>query len=264
MRHQGRNVFAARPQRWQQDREHVQTVVEVDAKFAPLHHLRQITVRCSHQPNVHLVSPSAAQALELLFLQDTEQFGLQCQRNIAHFIQEERAFVGQLETANPLRYGSGERDFLVAKKLTFQQIQRNGSAIQLCERASAPRADVVNRARDQLLAGACFALDKDGGICRRDAFDLFEHRFQSRTVAYELLESALIGNLIATPEIFESSHREPPAPRARSLSGSTLQSRSNSLEQGFLVKRFCQELHCCCSQRLHPHLCVAVRRSATG
>jgi len=34
---------------------------------------------------------------ELLFLQDTQQFGLQGRRNIADFIQEQRAFVGQLE-----------------------------------------------------------------------------------------------------------------------------------------------------------------------
>src|SRR6266478_7756377 len=99
------------------------------------------------------MSPSAAQALEFLFLQDTQQFGLQSRRNITHLVEEQRAFVGQLETANLLRYGSSERAFLVAKKLTFQQIQRNRSAIQPYERVSAPRADVVNRVRDQLFAG---------------------------------------------------------------------------------------------------------------
>ena len=50
----------------------------------------------------------------------------------------------------------------------------------------------MNRARDQLLAGACFSLDKNGGIRRRDAFDLFEHRFQRSALTYDLLESALI------------------------------------------------------------------------
>src|SRR6202022_4521698 len=201
------------------NRKHIQTVVEVAAKFVPLHHLRQITASCSHQPNVHLVSPSAAQGLELPFLQYSQQFRLQRQWNIADLVEEEGTFVSQFETTNPLRYGSGEGASLVAKKLAFQQVQRNGSAIQFHEGASAPRADVVNRARNQLLAGACFALDQNGGICRRDAFDLFEHRLQSSTVAYELLESAFIRNLITTSEIFESSHRDHPAPRARSLSG---------------------------------------------
>jgi hypothetical protein len=44
------------------------------------------------------------------------------------------------------------------------------------ERTPASRAEVVNCARDQLLAGACLSLDKNGGIRRRHAFDLFNHR----------------------------------------------------------------------------------------
>src|SRR6266446_10637379 len=117
---QRRNVFAALPQRWQWDRKHIQTVVEVATKFVPLHHVNQIPVGRSYQANVHLVSPSAAQALEFLFLQDAQQFGLQARRNISHLVQEERAFVGQLEPTNLLRYGSGERASLVSKKLAFQ------------------------------------------------------------------------------------------------------------------------------------------------
>src|SRR5713226_6014278 len=207
---QCRNVFPALPQRWQRDRKHIQTVVEVAAKFVALHHVTQIPVGRSDEPNVHLMSPSAAQAFELLFLQDTQQFGLQAWWNIAHLVQEQRPFVGQFETANLLRYGSGERASLVAKKLAFQQIERNGRAIQFNEWASAPRAQIVNRACDQLLAGACFSQDKNGGIGRRDAFDLFEYRFQSRTVAYDLLESARIAVLVGRSESCSSCHGRPP------------------------------------------------------
>jgi hypothetical protein len=47
----------------------------------------------------------------------------------------------------------------MAKKLAFQQFERNRSAIQFYVRASAARADIVNRACDQLLAGARFTLE---------------------------------------------------------------------------------------------------------
>jgi hypothetical protein len=94
----------------------------------------------------------------------------------------------------------------VTKKLTFQQIQRNGSAIQAYERAPAPRAEVVNCLRDQLFAGACLPLDKNGGICRRDASDFFKDRFQSRTSAYDLLESAPIMYLVTGPGPSEGFH----------------------------------------------------------
>jgi hypothetical protein len=46
----------------------------------------------------------------------------------------------------------------VPKEFAFEEIERNRRAIQFYVRASAPRADFVNRARDQLLAGACFTL----------------------------------------------------------------------------------------------------------
>ena len=66
------------------------------------------------------MSPSAAQAFELLLLQDPQQFGLQARRNIAHLVQKQRPFVGQFETANLLRYGSRERASLVTEKLAFE------------------------------------------------------------------------------------------------------------------------------------------------
>src|SRR5882757_1342301 len=85
-----------------------------------------------------------------------------------------------------MRYSSGKSTFLVTEEFTLQQIHRNSSAIQLYERTSAPRTSVVEHLRDQLLAGAGFSLEKNGGIRRRDAFDLCEQRLQRRTVAYDL------------------------------------------------------------------------------
>src|SRR5580700_1933977 len=101
----------------------------------------------------------------------------------------------------------------MAKKLAFQQIERNGRAIQFYVRASAARADVVNRARDQLLAGAGFSLEKNGGIRWRDTFDQFEYRFQSDAVSYHLFESALTVVLGDGSEFCDSSHRASPGAR---------------------------------------------------
>src|SRR5712664_2009533 len=57
MFHQRWNVFAAPPQRWQGERKHIQTIVEVAAKFVALHHVSQISVGRSYEPNVTLMSP---------------------------------------------------------------------------------------------------------------------------------------------------------------------------------------------------------------
>jgi hypothetical protein len=63
----------------------------------------------------------------------------------------------------------------MAKEVAFQQTEWNGGAIQLYEWAPAPRAKVVNRARDQFLAGASFSLDQNRGIRRRDLLNFLEH-----------------------------------------------------------------------------------------
>src|SRR5260370_1887880 len=138
-----RNIFPALPQRWQRDRKHIQTVVEVATKFAPLHHVNQISVGRSYQADVHLVSPSATQALEFLFLQDTQQFGLQAWWNIAHLVQEQRPFVGQFETANLLLYGSSKRASLVAKKPPFPQPKRTGPPIHFHHSPSSPPPHLI-------------------------------------------------------------------------------------------------------------------------
>ena len=92
--HEGRNVFATFTQRRQQDGKDVETVVKIAAKHTTVHHLPQITICRSNQANIYLMCASAAQSLELLFLQNAEQLWLQGRRNISHFIQEKSAFVG--------------------------------------------------------------------------------------------------------------------------------------------------------------------------
>src|SRR5579864_6395451 len=51
-------------------------------------------------------------------------------------------------------------------------------------------------------------MDKDGRICRRNPFNLLKHSFQSRTVAYNPLESTLPIFLIARFELLQSSHKD--------------------------------------------------------
>src|SRR5437016_11980513 len=97
---QGRNIFPALPQRWQCDRKHIQTVIEIAPKFVALHHVNQISVGRSYEPDVHLVSPSATQALEFLFLQDTQQLGLQPGGNISDLSEEHCPLAGQFEAAD--------------------------------------------------------------------------------------------------------------------------------------------------------------------
>jgi hypothetical protein len=126
------------------------------------------------QPHVNAVGAATSETFEFMFLQNTEQLGLQCEWYVAHFIKKKGPFVSQFEAANFLRYGPGEGTPLMAKELTFQQIEGNGRTVQLDKRPSAARADVVNRVRDQLLPGPCFSLNEDCGVCASNALHVFE------------------------------------------------------------------------------------------
>src|SRR6478736_2487859 len=145
----------------------------------------------------------AAQPLELLLLQHAEQLGLQTERDIADLVEKQRAVIRHLEAPDLLRDGAGECPLLVSEQLALEQIERDGRAIDLDERPAAPRAEVVNRPRNQLFAGAGLAFNEHRRLRGRDSLDLLEHRLQRRTRTDDLLEPALVWLPIATAAFLE-------------------------------------------------------------
>ena len=67
-------------------------------------------------------------ALEDLFLDDSQQFGLLVQRNVVDIIQVNRSAVSQFESAGAVLIRTGERAFLVAVQFTFDQGRRQQRA----------------------------------------------------------------------------------------------------------------------------------------
>ena len=60
-----------------------------------------------------------------------------------------------------------------------------------------PRAVVVNRPGDQLLAGAGLALDQDGAVHRRHELEALEHRLHRGALADDVVEAVAIAKLCA-------------------------------------------------------------------
>ena len=97
------------------DRKDSQAIVEVAAKLTVRHHFFQVTIRCRHEPDIYGNRARAAQPLELLFLQGPQEFRLQLRGKVSDFVEEQRTLVGQFQSANFLRDGSGEGAFFVAE-----------------------------------------------------------------------------------------------------------------------------------------------------
>ena len=106
----------------------------------------------------------AAQPLEFLLLQNTQQLRLQFERNIADLIQEQRAAIRRFETAQLLRHRARKGPFFMAEELALQESQRNRRAVQSYERPVPALAVGVNGLRDEFFTRARFALDENGRV----------------------------------------------------------------------------------------------------
>src|SRR5213079_1385492 len=77
-----------------------------------------------------------------------------------------------LELPEVARRRAGERALLVAEQLRFDQLRGDRRAVDADERPLAPRAALVDRARDELLARAGLAKAAHTRLGRRDAVHL--------------------------------------------------------------------------------------------
>jgi hypothetical protein len=115
---------------------------------------------------------TTSETFEFLFLQNTEELGLQCEWHIADFVKKESPFVSQFEAADSLRDRAGKSASFMAKEFTLEQVEGNGGTIQLDQSVAAAGAGIVDRASDEFLASACFSLDEHSRVRRRNPLGL--------------------------------------------------------------------------------------------
>src|ERR1700722_12488791 len=115
MRDQQCDILVALSQRWQHDRKSVQTVIEITTEFSLPDHVHKISIRRSKQTDVDALRSAASRALKFLLLQNPQQLGLQRQRKITYFIEEQGPCVSHFKSANVLRDSPGESAYFVPK-----------------------------------------------------------------------------------------------------------------------------------------------------
>src|SRR5690606_31341673 len=105
-----------------------------------------------------------AQSLDLALLDDPQKFALQVERQLADFIEKERASVAFFKASDAARGGAGKRAFFMSEELAFQQVPWNGSTVHGEEPLPCAIAVVEDGPCDQLLAGTALAGDQYGCI----------------------------------------------------------------------------------------------------
>ena len=198
------DVVRPLPERRDGDGEYRQTEVQVLAVLSGRNGGFQIAIGGCDNAHVHLQRRGAAHALEALLLERAQNLRLQRQRQIADFIEKQRAAVGELELPRLAVGGAGERPLLVAEQLGLEQRLRDGRTIDRHERAVGAGTQRVQRSGEQLLAGAALAFDQDGRVGRRRAMQRERHRLQLRVVADNLRRAAALRQLLFQQDVFRA------------------------------------------------------------
>jgi hypothetical protein len=77
-------------------------------------------VRRGDEAYVYAMGATTSETFEFLFLQDTQELGLQCEWYITDFIKKESPFVSQFEAPSLLCDRTSKSASLVAKELTLE------------------------------------------------------------------------------------------------------------------------------------------------
>ena len=165
------HVLAPLAERRERDGEHVEAIVEVLAERAFVDQVEQIAVGRGDDPDVGLDLLAAADAGEAVGLEHAEQAHLDRRVHRPDLVEEDGAGRGRLELALGRVERAGERALLVAEELAADELLGDRAGVHGDERAVAAAASVVDRARDELLAGAALADDQDRRHRRGDALD---------------------------------------------------------------------------------------------
>src|SRR5262245_1115233 len=142
--------------------------VEILAEAAAGDQVAEILVRRADDADIDRDSVAAAHALDHTLLQEAQQLRLQGGRKIADLVEEQRAAVRELELALGLLRRAGERPLLVAEELALEQVLGDRGAVDGDEARRAPRREVVQPAREELLSRPRLAEDEDRCVRLRE------------------------------------------------------------------------------------------------
>src|SRR5262249_22298613 len=149
-------------------------------------HLREVAVARRDDPRLERVRARIADALERALLEHAQQLRLELERNLADLVEEQRALAGELEPPGAVSDRAGERALDVTEQLPLEHARRERGAADGDERALVGIRRVVDRAGDELLAGARFAADQHGRAGRRHRADLLPDIADRRAPAEDL------------------------------------------------------------------------------
>ncbi len=192
------NLLAPLAQRRHVDANDAEPVVQVFAELALRDALLEIRVGRRDDPDVHALRARLAKRHDFLQLEKPQQLRLDVDREVADFVEEERASRRGAHKAWLVGHRAREASTPVAEELAIGQFpSRRRAVVRQKHRGAAVRTD-VDGARDELLARAALARDEHGEIVAPQTLNLFDetrHRGTGREKPrQERLERSIQGD----------------------------------------------------------------------
>src|SRR3569832_2224686 len=180
------DVFTAFAQRRQVDANDTEPTKSDFTEQTGLYALFEVLMRGGDDAYVDLDRRLAADAIELAVGEHAQQPRLALGRHVADLIEKQGAAVGLLEAAAARGGGAREGAALVPELFRFQLVTRDRRGVEGDEGFVGAWAVAVQCTRDQLLAGAGFAVDEHGDIRARESTDRTKYLLHRRRLTDDL------------------------------------------------------------------------------
>src|SRR5262245_30201874 len=174
-------IFGALAQRRDVDGDRRDPVEEVFAHHAFLDRFSGLAVGGADQAEIGFECFGRTDGAEPPLFKHAQQFRLQLHGHFADLVEHQAAALRLGDQPLSVLNGAGERAFDVAEQLGFDQLFRQGGAVDLDELFFRAQRIEMEGVGDQLLTGARFADDQHVGVALGDAFDsLVDHLHRLR------------------------------------------------------------------------------------
>src|SRR5574340_628463 len=93
-------ILRSFPERRDMECHNVEPIVEVLSKLTVIDQVLQVSIGCSHDPDINMLCFGTSERGEFLFLEHTQQFSLHVEGQLGYFVQENSSRMGKLEFTN--------------------------------------------------------------------------------------------------------------------------------------------------------------------
>ena len=187
MMRQSANVLGPFAQGRNAQIDDIQAIQKVFAEGAVLDRFGQVPVGGGDDADIHLDRLGAADPVDFAFLNGAQQLGLQARIHFADFVQQQGAAIGFFKLANAPGNGAGKGAFLMAEQFGFQQIFRDGGAIDRNERLVVAQRFAMDIARQHFFTRAAFARHQDRSFAARNLVGQRQHSRHGFVFMHQLM-----------------------------------------------------------------------------